>query len=56
MITPDDLEKVTPKIQAGDIVIVNTGWRHYGDNQKYYGYSPGFCKEAGVSGSPRRSR
>ena len=37
-----------PKIQPGDIVIVNTGWHHhYGDNSDYYAYSPGFYKEAG---------
>jgi kynurenine formamidase len=48
VITAADLERATPKIQPGDIVIVNTGWhKHYGDNQKYYGYSPGFYKEAG---------
>jgi kynurenine formamidase len=48
VITPDDLERARPKIEAGDIVIVNTGWhRYYGDNQTYYGYSPGFYKEAG---------
>ncbi len=48
VITPDDLEKATPKIQPGDIVVVNTGWhKHYGDNNDYYGYSPGFYKEAG---------
>ena len=30
------------------IAIVNTGWhKYYGDNQHYYGYSPGFYKEAG---------
>ena len=33
VITADDLEKATPKIQPGDIVIVNTGWhKYYGDN------------------------
>lgn len=48
VITPDDLEKATPQIREGDIVIVNTGWhKYYGDNKKYYGYSPGFYKEAG---------
>ncbi len=27
---------------------MNTGWhKYYGDNQQYYGYSPGFYKEAG---------
>jgi kynurenine formamidase len=48
VITAKDLENARPKIQPGDIVIVNTGWhRYYGDNQMYYGYSPGFYKEAG---------
>jgi len=48
VITPEDLEKATPKIQAGDVVIINTGWHHkFGDNQEYYGYSPGLYKEAG---------
>jgi len=48
VVTPDDLERARPKIEPGDIVIVNTGWhRYYGDNQMYYGYSPGFYKEAG---------
>src|SRR5512137_1460935 len=31
-IMPKDLEKARPKIQEGDIVIINTGWHHfYGD-------------------------
>jgi len=48
VITAKDLENATPKIQRGDIVIVNTGWhKYYGDNSHYYGYSPGFYKEAG---------
>ena len=48
VVTPDDLEKATPKIEKGDIVMVNTGWHHhYGDNAQYYAYSPGFYKEAG---------
>ena len=48
VVTPDDLEKARPKIQPGDIVIVNTGWHHtYGDNADYYAYSPGFYDEAG---------
>ena len=48
VVTPDDLEKARPKIQPGDIVIVNTGWHHtYGDNADYYAYSPGFYAEAG---------
>jgi kynurenine formamidase len=48
VVTAKDLEMATPKIEAGDIVIVNTGWhRYYGDNVTYYAYSPGFYKEAG---------
>lgn len=48
VITPDDLERATPAIQPGDIVIVNTGWhRHYGDNRRYFVESPGTYKEAG---------
>ncbi len=48
VITAEDLENARPKIRRGDIVIVNTGWhKYYGDNQHYYGYSPGFYKEAG---------
>jgi kynurenine formamidase len=48
IITPADLEAARPQIRENDIVIVNTGWhKYYGDNQQYYGYSPGFYKEAG---------
>ena len=48
VITPDDLEKATPKIQKGDIVIINSGWhKYYGDSRKYFCYSPGLYKEAG---------
>jgi kynurenine formamidase len=48
VITAADLENARPKIREGDIVIINTGWHHhYGDNQMYYGYSPGLYKEAG---------
>src|SRR5580700_12198720 len=48
VITAKDLENARPQIRPGDIAIVNTGWHtYYGDNQHYYGYSPGFYKEAG---------
>ena len=30
IITPEDLEKATPKIQEGDIVIINTGFHKNG--------------------------
>ena len=47
VITPDDLEKATPKIQRGDILMINTGAHHLlGDNDDYYAYSPGLYKEA----------
>jgi hypothetical protein len=41
VVTPEDLESVTPQIRAGDIVIVNTGWHHhYSDSAKYYAHAP----------------
>jgi kynurenine formamidase len=48
LITAEDLEKATPKIEKGDIVIVHTGWNKYwGDNRQYFCYSPGLGREAG---------
>jgi kynurenine formamidase len=48
VITPDDLEKAVPKIEAGDIVIIRTGWhRCYSDSRQYFAYSPGLYREAG---------
>lgn len=47
-IMPEDLEKVTPKIEKGDIVIINSSWhKHYADHPNYFLYSPGLYKEAG---------
>ena len=47
VITPEDLEKATPKIRRGDILMINTGSHHkLGDNDDYYAYSPGLYKEA----------
>ncbi len=47
LVTPADLEKATPKIQSGDIVIINTGWHHkYADSQEYFGHAPGLGKDA----------
>ena len=47
VITPDDLERARPKIQEGDIVMINTGsHRKWGDNPDYFAYSPGLYKEA----------
>jgi len=48
LITAEDLENATPKIEKDDIVIIHTGWNKYwGDNQKYFLESPGLGKEAG---------
>jgi kynurenine formamidase len=48
VVTAEDLENARPEIRPGDIVIVNTGWhRYYGDNRRYFVYSPGTYKEAG---------
>ncbi len=47
IITPEDLEKATPKIEKGDIVIVHTGsHRYWGDNDKYFAHGPGLNKAA----------
>jgi kynurenine formamidase len=48
VITPKDLEKARPKIEKGDIVIINTGWHKYwSDSTQYFCYSPGLYREAG---------
>jgi kynurenine formamidase len=47
-IMPEDLERAEPKIEPGDIVIINSGWhKYYGDNRRYFAYSPGLYREAG---------
>lgn len=47
VITGEDLERAEPKIQKGDIVMINTGAHHlWGDNPDYFAYSPGLYKEA----------
>ncbi len=47
VVTPEDLEKATPKIQKNDIVMINTGSHHnWGDNPEYFAYSPGLYKGA----------
>src|SRR6266508_610079 len=49
VITPEDLEAARPEIRPGDFVVINTGWHHhYADNRKYFIYSPGLYKEAGI--------
>jgi kynurenine formamidase len=42
-----DLEAAAPAIEAGDIVVICTGWhRRYSDSQEYFGHSPGLSKAA----------
>ena len=47
LIEPKDLEKATPAVLAGDIVLINTGWhRKYSDSKEYFGYAPGLSEAA----------
>ena len=47
VITAEDLENARPRIEPGDIVMINTGSHHlFGDNDDYYAYSPGLYDEA----------
>ena len=42
IITPEDLEAATPKIQEGDIVMINTGFHHkWADCDDYFAYGCG---------------
>ncbi|MCC8156901.1 MAG: cyclase family protein [Oscillospiraceae bacterium] len=42
VITPEDLERATPKIQKGDIVMINTGFHHrWADTDDYFGFGCG---------------
>lgn len=42
IITPEDLENATPKIQEGDIVVINTGFHHkWADTDDYFAYGCG---------------
>lgn len=46
-VTAGDLGAASPAIEAGDIVIINTGWhKKYSDSQEYFGEAPGLAKEA----------
>jgi len=48
LIEPADLERALPRIQAQDMVLINTGWhRKYSDSKEYFGYAPGLSKAAG---------
>jgi kynurenine formamidase len=49
LIEPSDLEVASgaETLQAGDIVIINTGWhRRYADSQEYFGQGPGLSEAA----------
>lgn len=47
LVTAGDLEAATPAVQAGDIVVINTGWhRRYSDSLEYFGAAPGLAKDA----------
>jgi kynurenine formamidase len=42
VITPEDLENATPKIEEGDVVIINTGFhRKWADTDEYFAHGPG---------------
>jgi kynurenine formamidase len=47
VVTAEDLEAATPRIEPGDIVMINTGFhRIWGDNPDYFAYGGGNYKEA----------
>jgi kynurenine formamidase len=47
LIEPADLEAASPRIEAGDIVVIVTGWHSkYSDSIEYFGHSPGLSKAA----------
>jgi kynurenine formamidase len=47
VITAEALEKATPRIERGDIVVLRTGWHHYYyDEEKYVLKAPGLDKGA----------
>jgi kynurenine formamidase len=40
------LEAATPKIQEGDVVVINTGYHHkWADTDEYFAYGPGATKD-----------
>ncbi len=45
-IGPADLEASPERIEAGDVVVLRTGWHtHYGDEQRYVLKAPGLTKD-----------
>ena len=49
IITAEDLENATPKIEEGDFVVINTGWHKYFKTKPYdyFNYYPGLYDSAG---------
>ncbi|MFH1031459.1 MAG: cyclase family protein [Chloroflexota bacterium] len=49
IVTAKDLENAKPKVQPGDVVLMNTGWHHYWrvNDYIYYNHYPGMYTEAG---------
>ncbi len=49
LVTVADLESATPAVEAGDIVLIVTGWhRRYSDSQDYFAHGPGLAPEAAL--------
>jgi kynurenine formamidase len=49
LVTAADLESATPAVEAGDIVLIVTGWhRRYSDSQDYFAHGPGLAPEAAL--------
>lgn len=48
VITGDDLENATPRVERSDIVMLHTGWHrfYYADQERYYLKTPGVDKSA----------
>lgn len=48
IVTPEDLEKATPKIEPGDFVVFNTGWHKLWrwDNYAYFNHYPSLGPES----------
>lgn len=46
-VSADDLAEAGASIQAGDIVVINTGWHHgYDDSFEYFSHAPGLSADA----------
>jgi kynurenine formamidase len=46
-VEPEDLQAAAPAVEAGDIVVINTGWHaQYADSMEYFGHGPGLSAAA----------